>query len=88
YGTKGTIIIQSILFYIVGMDSLHGSSLGLLSLWRFTHYLLVPFVAAHLIAQDLGCDVKFGYRMMVTSCSVGEVLHAYEDGQDDEFEEV
>ena len=71
------------------MNDPPGSSLAPLSLPRFTRYFLVPFVASHLIRQDLKCDARLAYQLMVASCSVGDVLHPYEEEQpDDELEEV
>ncbi|KAI9574219.1 hypothetical protein HD554DRAFT_1980145, partial [Boletus coccyginus] len=89
YGRKGTIIIHSMLLRMLGVANLPGHTIAPLGLSRFTECFLAHVVAAHLIAQDLGCDIKLGYQMMLTSGAAGDVLHPYEaDEEDDEIDAV
>lgn len=74
---------------MLGVANLPGHTISPLGLSRFTECFLAPVVAAHLIVQDLGCDIKLGHQLMLASGTVGDVLHPYEpDQEDDEIDTV
>ncbi|KAF8839070.1 hypothetical protein BDN67DRAFT_1059911 [Paxillus ammoniavirescens] len=75
YGSKGAAIIESTIMQIVDPKTTPTDSIAPLSLSRFTHYFLVPFVGSHLIAHDLGCDFKTACCTMIASATIGESLH-------------
>ena len=58
-----------------------------LSLAKATAYFLVPYVAHHLIAQDMKCSLDAAYKTMVDSSSAGEALHPERD-DDEELDEI
>lgn len=87
YGMKGAAIIEASLMKIVGVNNPPGSTIAPLSLARFTWYFLIPFVASHLIAVDLRCDLKLAYEIMCSSGETGAILQP-EDDVDEELEEI
>ncbi|KAF8549654.1 hypothetical protein OG21DRAFT_1391340, partial [Imleria badia] len=89
YGRKGTVIIHSMLLRMLGAANPPGDTLSPLGLSHFTESFLARFIAAHLIARDLGCNIKLGHQMMLASGAVSNVLHPYEaDQEDDEIDTV
>ncbi|KIK88629.1 hypothetical protein PAXRUDRAFT_152247, partial [Paxillus rubicundulus Ve08.2h10] len=87
YRPKGAAIIESTIMRIVDPKTMPTDSIAPLSLSRFTHYFLIPFVGSHLIAHDLGCDFKTACHTMITSATIGESLHPA-GNNDNSLEEV
>jgi len=54
---------------------------------NFSHYFLVPYVAHHLIADDLKCSLSDAYKVMIDSSDTGESLHP-EDDDDKELDVI
>ena len=89
YGRKDTVIIHSMLLWMLGAANLPNDTLSLLGLLHFIEAFLAHFITAYLIMQDLGCNIKLGHQMTLASGTVGDVLHPYEaDQEDDEIDMI
>jgi len=54
---------------------------------QFTTYVLVPFIAVHLIAQDLTCSIPGAYQEMIDSGDAGTTLQRQGD-TDEELDSI
>ena len=89
YGRKDTVIIHSMLLWMLGAANLPNDTLSLLGLLHFIEAFLAHFITAYLIMQDLGCNIKLRHQITLASGTVGDVLHPYEaDQKDDEIDMI
>jgi RTC4-like domain len=58
------------------------------NLAKFMDFVLVPYVALHLIAEDLKCSIKTAYKEMCNSGYTGEILHPEPLDDDDEMDDI
>jgi hypothetical protein len=70
YGPKGAAIIRSTLLRFLGPS-------------MATQYIVVPYVACHLISEDMGCSMVDALEIMVNSAGAGVSLHPEDDNHDD-----
>ncbi|KAF9231102.1 hypothetical protein BU15DRAFT_68621 [Melanogaster broomeanus] len=52
--------------------------------WIFTHFILIPHIARHLIAEDLDVTLMEAFEEMAASGKVGKYLQELDDTRDDE----
>ena len=81
-------VIQSALIRLFDPITFDTSSIKLLSLEKFTTYILTPIVACYLIKDDMGCSVAEAYDHMADSAQVGLMLQDLEDDEDGAVDDI
>ena len=86
YGPKGSAIIQSTIYRLFGVNAT-SDAIRPLSFTLFAACVLVPFVAACLIAEDLDLPVDDALPIMYTSSAIGNGMNPLDD-DDEELEGI
>jgi len=88
YGEKGAAVIQSTIYRLFNPISTRSNAIDPLKFTDYIGYVLVPYVAHRLIAQDLTCTLKEAYTRMIESGDLGSEIHPLLDGEDPELEDI
>jgi hypothetical protein len=78
YGERGTAIISSVINRIFGSYP-NTIAINPLPFKNFSAYVLVPYIAHRLIAEDLSCDLDEAYRVMIESGPLGAQLQYWRE---------
>jgi hypothetical protein len=88
YGEKGAAVIESTIYRFFNPISTRSNAIDPLKFTDYTRYVLMPYVAHRLIAQDLTCTLKEAYATMLKSGDLGSEIHPLLDGEDPELEDI
>jgi hypothetical protein len=83
YGERGTAVISSVLNRLFNPITTTSNSIKPLSFNLYTSYILVPYVAHLLIAEDLGCPPEEAYNVMKESAVCGVQVHYWREDDPD-----
>ncbi|KAG2115620.1 hypothetical protein DEU56DRAFT_840600 [Suillus clintonianus] len=98
YGPKGSIIFRTTINKLFDpvRKAIPTDTFAPLSFEQYTYFVLIPFMATRLIADDRGftgdqqqCTLEQAFDIMVATGDVGETLQAIdEEGKDEGFDNV
>ncbi|KIK78897.1 hypothetical protein PAXRUDRAFT_16630 [Paxillus rubicundulus Ve08.2h10] len=84
YGPKGYAVICASILQFINPTTTPNDAFSPLTLEQFTHFILIPNIACHLIAKDLEITPMEAYEEMMASGEVGKYLQELDDtGGDD-----
>ena len=89
YGPKGYAVIRASILRFIDPTTMPTETFSPLSLKQFTHFILIPNIARHLIAEDLDIPLMEAFEEMVASSEVGKYLQELDDtGDDDDLDNI
>ncbi|KIK78911.1 hypothetical protein PAXRUDRAFT_16622 [Paxillus rubicundulus Ve08.2h10] len=79
YGPKGYAVICASILRFINPTTTPNDAFSPLTLEQFTHFILIPNIACHLIAEDLEITPMEAYKEMMASGEVGKYLQELDD---------
>lgn len=88
YGPKGTAVFQATLnrLFDPQTDAINPSIFAPMTLDRYNQFVLIPYIACRLIAEDRKCNMEDAFKVMIASGDYGDGLQAIDD-KDERFDD-
>jgi hypothetical protein len=87
YGARGGAIIQATLYRLFNPCTTKSEAIEPLRYTVYATYVLIPYVAHLLIAEDLSCSAEDAHKIMLESAATGAQLHPLRD-DDEELDDI
>ncbi|KAG0707140.1 hypothetical protein DFH29DRAFT_778037, partial [Suillus ampliporus] len=89
YGPKGSAVFQATLNKLFNpqTDTINPDIFAPMTLDQYNQFMLILYIACHLITEDHNCDMKEAFTVMVASGDAGDELQAIND-KDERFDDL
>jgi RTC4-like domain len=96
YGPKGSAVLRATISRLFDpRNGIPTDTFAPLSYEQYTYFVLIPYMASRLIADDRGftdnqqCTLQHAFEIMVASADAGDALQGIdEEGKDEQFDDV